>query len=85
MNRRKKESLNPDKIRSGIHIKIYFLASLLTLNCPILRADDVDDFLNLPGGGGDPAESPIDTPYFWVFLLLLGAYVAYKKLQPKTT
>lgn len=62
----------------------YILLFLLIVPAPKMFADDIDDFLGIPGGGFDPANAPIDTPYFWALLFLLGVYIAYKKLQPKT-
>ena len=62
----------------------YILLFLLIVPAPKMFADDIDDFLNIPGGGQDPAGF-IDTPFFWALLLILGTYIAYRKLQPKTT
>ena len=60
---------------------MYLLLFFWLLSTPLMYAD--------PGFGtdNDPGEpaNPIDTPYFWALLFLLGVYIAYKKLQPKTT
>ena len=33
----------------------------------------------------DPANTPIDTPYFWVLLFIIGVFIAFIKFKPKFT
>ena len=79
----KKFENKKQNIRKVSVIKLTVL-SITLLSSLSVFADDWDDIM-LPGGGGNPNNAPVDTPYFWVLLFLLGAYIAFKKLQTKTT
>ena len=69
--------------------KAIAFCSLFLLSSQISFANEDDNPFGLgedgTGGFSDPFDNPIDTPYFWALLFLLGVYIAYKKLQPKTT
>lgn len=71
---------NTISIRNSITVCLG--AILLTTQATLAQGDNPfgdEDFFN------DPGNAPIDNPYFWVLLFLIGGYIAYKKLQPKTT
>ena len=80
----KKFENKKQNIRKVSVIKLTVLSITLLSSLSVFANDDWEEIM-IPGGGGNPNDAPIDTPYFWALLLLLGAYVAYKKLQPKTT
>ena len=70
------------KMKNKFTLKIVLPLFLLSQTI-VLANDDIGPIID--DMDPNPEDTPIDTPYFWALLLLLGAYVAYKKLQPKTT
>lgn len=83
MNKLKVNNKNKSANKSNL-VKVGLLTISLLFTLNVFANDDWDDIM-LPGGGGNPNDAPIDSPYFWVLLFLIGGYIAYKKLQPKTT
>lgn len=64
-------------------IKLIILTTSLLSSLTVF-ANDLDDILP-PGDGGNPNNAPIDTPYFWVLLFIIGVFIAFIKFKPKFT
>lgn len=48
------------------------------------RASD-DPFGDPDFFGSDPGNAPIDNPYFWVLMLIMGVIIGYKRFKSNMT
>lgn len=70
------------KMKNNFTLKIILPLFLLSQTL-VLANDDIGPIID--DMDPNPEDTPIDTPYFWMLLFLLGGYLAFKKLQTKTT
>jgi hypothetical protein len=86
MNKLKVNNKNKSANKSNL-AKIVLLTTSLLFTINVFANEDVGDIM-LPGGGGNPNNAPaghIDTPYFWVLMLIMGVIIGYKRFKSNMT